>query len=123
MRRAGWVLAGGLIGAGLRSAVGLAFPTDPGTWPWPTLSMNLLGAFVLGLLLPRLRFRMLPPWVLPAVAIGGLGSLTTFSTFSLEVVALIEGGRSFVALTYAAVATTAGMAAAAMGMALGRPRP
>lgn len=122
MRRAGWVLVGGLIGSGLRSAASLAFPTEPGSWPWPTLSVNLFGAMVLGFLLPRLRFGRLPDWVLPSVAIGGLGALTTFSAFSLEVVTLFEAGSPGTAVSYAAVSTVAGLVMASIGAVLGRPR-
>lgn len=122
MRRAGWVLVGGLIGSGIRSAVGLALPVEPGAWPWPTLTVNLLGAVVLGFLLPRLRFGGLPGWALPAIAIGGLGALTTFSAFSLEIVMLFEAGTPTTAVTYAAVSTVAGLVAASVGAALGAPR-
>lgn len=123
MRRAGWVLAGGLVGSGIRAAVSLAFPTSDGSWPWPTLAVNLLGAVALGFLLPRIRFGGLPGWVLPMAAIGGLGSLTTFSALGLEVMRLLEHGAVGTAVLYALTSTVAGMAAAAVGIALGRPRP
>lgn len=122
MRRSGWVLIGGLIGSGIRSAVGLAVPVDAGAWPWPTLSVNVLGAVALGFLLPRLRFGGLPGWALPAIAIGGLGALTTFSAFSLDVVMLFEAGAPATALAYAAVSTAAGLVAASVGAALGGRR-
>ena len=76
------------------------------TWPWGTLAANVLGSFALGLLAGSGN-----P-VLTAVGVGGLGSLTTLSTFAVELTALARPR----ALAYAAVSLTLGLAAATVGL-------
>lgn len=78
------------------------------TWPWGTLGVNVLGSFALGLLVGSGN-----P-VMTAVGIGGLGSLTTLSTFAVELTSL---GRTR-ALAYAAVSLTLGLGAAAAGLVI-----
>lgn len=76
------------------------------TWPWATLSVNVLGSFALGLLAGTGN-----P-VMTAVGIGGLGSLTTLSTFAVELTTLPRPR----ALAYAAVSLILGLAAAFTGL-------
>jgi fluoride exporter len=68
-------------------------------FPWGTLSVNLLGSFAMGLLFVLLLERSLAgPEVRAALLIGFLGSFTTFSTFSLETLTLVEQGEMLRAL-------------------------
>ena len=78
------------------------------TWPWGTLAVNVLGSFALGLLAGTGN-----P-VMTAVGIGGLGSLTTLSTFAVELTALPR----LRALAYASVTLTLGLTAATAGLAI-----
>lgn len=94
MRELFLVAAGGAIGAGLRYTVGVAFVsrTGPG-FPWHTFGINILGAFLLGLLMAA-SFASAPSgaaWRL-FLAPGLLGGFTTFSTLSYESVALTQQG-------------------------------
>ena len=92
------VFLGAGIGAVCRWALGLALnPVFP-TIPFGTLAANLIGGYLIGLAmavfagLPGLA----PEWRLLIIT-GFLGGLTTFSTFSAEVVALLQQGRTMMA--------------------------
>lgn len=64
-------------------------------FPWGTLSVNLLGSFAMGLLFVLLLERtLLSPELRAAVLVGFLGSFTTFSTFSLETLTLVQQGET-----------------------------
>lgn len=63
------------------------------SFPYGTLVVNIVGAFLIGLLIEfSLRSTMVPHSLRVALSIGFLGGLTTFSTFSLETFALLERG-------------------------------
>ena len=67
-------------------------------FPWGTLSVNVVGAFIIGLIMELgLRGALIPPTLRIALVTGFLGGLTTFSTFSYETFRLIETGRFLVA--------------------------
>lgn len=95
-----------VAGALLRAATAQRFNSP--TWPWGTLGVNVLGSFALGLLAGSGN-----P-VMTAVGIGGLGSLTTLSTFAVELTALSRPR----AIAYTAVSLTLGLAAATGGLAI-----
>ncbi|WP_255152819.1 fluoride efflux transporter CrcB [Halorarius halobius] len=86
---------GGAIGAILRYLVGLAFSHD--RFPFPTLVVNVLGSFVLGLVV----FATLTDEVVLFVGTGACGSFTTYSSFSVQTVQLWESGDRFWAILYA----------------------
>lgn len=95
--------AGGAIGAmarfGFASFVGRLWPMG---FPLATLLINMIGSVAMGILI-GLMARFLPPWQGDArlfVAVGILGGFTTFSTFSLDTVALIERGELLQAGAY-----------------------
>ncbi|WP_201057230.1 fluoride efflux transporter CrcB [Marichromatium gracile] len=62
-------------------------------FPWGTLAVNVIGSFLMGLLFVLLteRLAVAAEWR-GAVLVGFLGALTTFSTFSIETLSLIEQG-------------------------------
>jgi len=63
------------------------------SFPVGTLVVNVTGSFVIGIVLTLLTERIVaPPWARPMVAIGFLGSHSTFSTFSFESLALARDG-------------------------------
>ena len=102
------MFAGGVAGALARALVAEALPHDPGHWPWATLLVNVAGAFVLGLVAARGFRRAL-------IGQGFCGALTTFSTFQLELLQMLDADRSGLALAYAGVSLAAGLAAAELG--------
>ena len=111
------VALGGALGASARYGLALAsarlFGPD---WPVGTWAANLLGCFLIGLAIPLLtadRTRLV-------VVVGFLGAFTTFSTYSAETIGLWESGRVGLAAANAVGSVVAGLAAVALGLALGR---
>jgi CrcB protein len=122
------VALGGIVGTLARYGIGEAAPVEAGRFPFTTFSINVAGAFVLGVLLEWLtRHRDLEHWMRFALGVGVLGAFTTFSTFMVEVVELCRDRHVATALAYAAASLVAGMAAAVVGLAVsgwrGAPLP
>jgi fluoride exporter len=114
------IFAGGAFGALSRYLVSMAVATRLGArYPWATLAVNLLGCLGLGLTLQLLRSGDVSPLLRSFVTVGILGSFTTFSTFSVEAVALFEGGRPWSAMSYITLSCLAGLAAFAGGIVIG----
>lgn len=79
---------GGVLGALARYVMALA-GNAPGAWPWGTLAVNLLGSFGLAFFLTVVMQQFYHyTWLAPAVATGFIGSFTTFSSLSVEMVRL-----------------------------------
>ena len=98
-----WVALGGAIGSILRFGVNLAAPRLLGTgFPWATLTVNVVGSFIMGLIAAFLaeKFIDLPDLRL-FLTTGVLGGFTTFSAFSLDVFGLMQRGENSAALVYA----------------------
>lgn len=70
-----------------------------GGFPWGTLSVNVLGSLTIGVIM-ALQSRSDHSLVLTAIAIGFLGALTTFSTFSLDNIKMIIDGQPGMAFVY-----------------------
>ena len=114
------VMAGGAIGSGARYLTGLGMLrlTGPG-WPWGTLTVNLLGGFLMGLLagwLARQDGGVEPLRLL--LGVGVLGGFTTFSAFSLDVVLMLERGELWPAGGYVAASVIGSVVALLAGLAL-----
>lgn len=115
------VAAGGAVGSGARYLLAQVLPVRDG-WPFATLTVNVLGAFLLGLLLenlgrrgpetPRARDVRL------ALGTGALGGLTTFSGLALEVERLIADGSVGTAAAYATTSVVLGVVACLAGVRL-----
>ncbi|WP_406053242.1 fluoride efflux transporter CrcB [Kribbella sp. NBC_00889] len=102
------IAAGGAIGAVARYLVGQAWPTPPGSFPWATLVINVVGCGLIGILMVVVsevltRRRLIRPFL----GTGVLGGFTTFSTYALDIQQLIAGRHPGTALLYLA-ATIAG---------------
>lgn len=115
------VAVGGALGALARYGVQLGLPHSPGAWPWATVAVNLTGCLLIGLLLAVLLARAPDhPWLRPFLATGVLGGYTTFSTFSVDAVQLVEAGRWPMAVAYLLVSVVGGLAAVVLGLGVGR---
>lgn len=88
------ISVGAVLGANLRFLIG-GWISDRfgGSFPLGTLIINATGSLVIGLFLTLISDRLVvADWWRPLVAIGFLGSYTTFSTFSYETLALVQAG-------------------------------
>jgi CrcB protein len=112
------IAAGGAIGALLRYWTSLAVHSRLGSgFPYGTLMVNVLGSLLMGFLYIRLIERIAAGATLRAfLLIGVLGAFTTFSTFSMETLNLVEGGQLGKALLNVVVSVTVCMTAAALGV-------
>lgn len=111
-RAASAVFAGGFVGAVARGASSELAPAAPGSWPWTTLGINVLGAFLLGYFVTRLQERLPTSRYRRSLMGTGLcGALTTFSTMQLELLQMLDGGEWALAFAYASVSVVAGLSA------------
>jgi CrcB protein len=118
------VFAGGCVGAVARALLGEAVPYEPGTWPWATFAANVGGAFLLGWLVTQLQERVPPsPYRRPLLGTGLCGALTTFSTFQLELLGMVDADRLGLAAAYAGASLAAGGLAVALATNLARRGP
>ncbi|MDH6182535.1 CrcB protein [Microbacteriaceae bacterium SG_E_30_P1] len=115
------VIAGGVVGTGLRLAVDALLVHGDAGFPWSTLVVNVVGAFTLGLLVARL-WPSAPGWLRAGLGAGLLGSFTTFSALAVSLVAMTTAGNGMLALAYLVASVVLGLAAAWAGLRLGRPR-
>src|SRR4051794_28941255 len=120
------VMAGGAIGAALRYQLGHAAlrPFCAG-WPLGTFSAHVLGGFAMGLLAGWLAMRGHGggEQIRLFVAVGILGGFTTFSSFSLEMMLMIERGELASALAYALLSVLLSLGALAAGLHIMRGVP
>ena len=115
------VAVGGVLGSEARYLLGLAFAQTPGSWPWTTFWINVTGCLLIGALYTVLPGLTTPhPLLRPLLGIGVLGGYTTFSTYSVETVGLIDAGRPGLALAYALVTPVAAVLACALAVGVTR---
>lgn len=106
--------------AGALTRYGVATVVGQRDLPWTTFAINVVGAFLLAVVLTAAGERRWSPEVTTAVSVGFLGAFTTFSTFTWEALTLERSGRLSVAALYVAASVLAGLLAAGLGLAVGR---
>lgn len=112
LRAAAAIFGGGFAGAIARAALGELAPVARGDWPWTTLEVNLLGAFLLGYFVTRLQERLPTSRSRRSfVGTGLCGAFTTFSTLQLELLRMLDAGRWVLAVVYATVSVVGGLSA------------
>lgn len=112
-------VAGGL-GAAARFALDGAIRSRfPGAPPVGTITINLSGSFLLGLVVGLAGAALLPDAARAVAGTGFLGGYTTFSAASLETVRLLQGRRTALALVNGVAVPLAAVLLAAAGLALG----
>lgn len=116
------IFLGAGTGGVLRHLTSLATARLLGTnFPYGTLTVNILGAFLIGLLAGILAAHGTHNHTLRLLlATGLLGGFTTFSAFSLETVTLIERNQMPLAIAYVLASVAGGLLALALGLKLAR---
>lgn len=122
MERLALICLGGALGTGLRYLTGgLAARWLGAEFPWGTLLVNLAGSYLIGLVQEvGTATLLLPDAARLFLAVGVLGGLTTYSSFSYETVRLLEAGAWWQALANVVVTTTLGLGLCVLGIVTGR---
>ncbi len=110
------------MGAGLRHLVNTGAVRLFGLGvPWGTIFVNVVGSFLMGLLVEALALRFNgSPEVRVFLATGILGGLTTFSAFSLDFAVLLQRGDTITAALYLIASVSISILALFAGLAAGR---
>lgn len=118
----GYVLVGGAVGSGLRFLVTELMIARLGrVWPWGTLTVNLVGAFIAGVLMSIQASKGASLSLLrPLFIVGLIGGLTTFSSLMVEVVSMMSSAKPSFAYIYLAVTLISGLMLVVLGAACGR---
>ena len=115
------IALGGMVGASARYAAARAWPTPDAGVPWTTLGVNAAGCLLIGVLMVFVvDVGGAHPLLRPFAGVGVLGGFTTFSTYSVDTVTLLDAGRPAVALGYWAGTLLLALAAVAAGVVVAR---
>jgi len=97
------IALGSVIGAWLRWGISLRFNSVFENIPFGTVIVNLIGAFIIGLAVSFFSNSSISPNYKLFVVTGFCGALTTFSTFSVEIVALLQASKFEYAISTIAI--------------------
>lgn len=116
------VAVGGAVGCCARYGVTQLVQLVYGrSFPLATLAINVLGCFLMGFLFFETLERVsMNPVLRTAILTGGLGGFTTFSTFAMETLLLIEDGETGYAVAYLVLSILLGLLAALLGAYIAR---
>lgn len=122
LRDAGLVFLGGGLGAVARFLAAAALPkVQTQGFPVAILLVNLIGCFVLGLIVgAAARAQGLPRTWTTFLGVGVCGGFTTFSTFGIDALELFEEGRWLALSSYVLGSVVGGIVAAALGVVVAR---
>ena len=114
------VFVGGLFGTALRWSADALFAEPNDAFPFSTLLVNIVGSFVLAVLVGSLWVkRGVPDWLRAGLGAGVLGSFTTFSALASALVVQAASGQIALALTYLLASLVLGLSAAFLGIRVG----
>jgi len=115
------VMIGGALGAGARHLVGQAMLARLGPgFPWWTLSINIVGSLLMGLLVGVLARGDGSDTARLFLGVGVLGGFTTFSSFSMEFWLLFERGQTGQASAYVLASVVGAVLACGLGLVIVR---
>ena len=118
------VATGGALGAVARYGAGLVALRLAGAaaWPWGTFAVNLIGGLLIGLVTGWIAFKSsaTSESVRLFAVVGVLGGFTTFSAFSLELVAMLERREMATAILYALASVILSVVAVFVGLTIMR---
>lgn len=126
MARFLWICLGGAIGTGARYLLSgwlsswLLRVNGPG-FPYGTLAVNVIGSFLLGLLMQiSLSVESFPPTLRMVLATGVIGGFTTYSTFNYETLDLFQKDAWLLGFANLGITVAACFAAGLLGIVAGR---
>jgi fluoride exporter len=113
-----WIALGGALGSMARYASGVYVGRWLGTaFPWSTLLINIIGSFLIGVFAESFALQWDTSQSTRAFLVVGIcGGYTTFSTFSLDIVTLLNRGEATLALTYVLASVAIGLAGLYAGL-------
>ena len=116
------IAIGGAVGALGRHFVNVAMGSLLGTgFPWGTVTVNIVGSFLMGVLIHMLAVSWnVSPEMRALLTVGALGAFTTFSTFSLDVVTMYERDALLLVGVYVVVSVVASIGALLVGLRFAR---
>lgn len=116
------IALGGALGATMRHLANLvALRAFGSSFPWGTMGINILGSFVMGVLVAVFAHYWQPSAEMKSfLTVGILGGFTTFSAFSLDAVMLWERGNLLAAAAYVGGSVILSLLALVAGLALVR---
>lgn len=110
---------GAVLGANARYVLGGWLADRFGaSFPWSTLIVIASGSLAIGIVLGMASERVTPEWWRPGLAIGFLGSYTTFSTFSYETINLLRDGSYLAAAGNIGGSVAGAIVAVSVGLAI-----
>lgn len=115
MRNLVFVALGGALGAVCRYLISRLADTS---FPWGTLAVNLIGSFLIGLLVGFVNRGLLSPEMKLLLVTGFCGAFTTFSTFANEAFTMIKMGDAMLMALYVGLSIASGILAVYTGMRL-----
>jgi CrcB protein len=114
------IFVGGCLGGWARYGITSAWPTRTGRFPWATLSVNVAGAFILTIVIVAAADIVSSRYLRPLLGTGFCGAFTTFSSIVVTSDLLFAHHHPGTAVAYLAASIVAGLAAASLGLVLGR---
>ena len=116
-----WVALGGALGASLRFISSSFFNLFYPNLPIGTFFINVLGSFIIGLLINALEMRSSSEiFIKYFLIVGVLGSYTTFSSFSYEVIELYNNKKLFLSIIYILASVFSCIVAAYVGYTINK---
>ena len=114
------VFIGGCFGGWARYGITSAWSTPTGRFPWATFVVNVAGAFILALVVVTAAELVSSRYLRPLLGTGFCGAFTTFSSIVVTADLLFAHHHPRTAVGYLAASIVVGLAAAAIGLVLGR---
>lgn len=116
------IALGGAVGALGRHFVNVGVTSLLGHgFPWGTLAVNVVGSFIMGVLVETMALAWtVSPELRALLTVGFLGAFTTFSTFSLDVATLYGRGQPALAAAYVGVSVALSIGALFIGLKAAR---
>ncbi|HJQ00711.1 MAG TPA: CrcB family protein [Jatrophihabitans sp.] len=114
------VFVGGCLGGWARYRITSTWPTPNGRFPWATFDVNIAGAFILALVVVAATELVSSRYLRPLLGTGFCGAFTTFSSIVVTADLLFAHHQPQIAVAYLAASIVGGLAAASIGLVLGR---